>query len=185
MAAARTYFTAIKAGDTNIFKRAALGTDYQRDWMVAAYVRSSVAADKLQKSGTARFGRDETDKEFGEVLRSFAAGSAGLVGLTNAESSIDGTNATITFRPDSSGNAPDALKLQKRGGEWKVVLGDEINNADFDKSAMEATAEAVAQCAAEIDAGKYKTASAASQGMMSALMAKMQNQQHPNLPGKE
>ena len=177
MAAVRTYFTAMQAGDTNIFQRATLGTEYQKDWMVA-YLRSSVAADKLTKASEARFGHDETARVFGEMQRSAAMATIGLAALTNAGVKIDGTNATIAFKPVGDAT-PDSLKLQQAGGDWKIVLGEDINKADFNKDAMNAMADSTDECAQAIAAGKYKTAAEASQAMMSAMMNKMQNQGPP------
>lgn len=177
ISAAKTFFTAMKAGDTNLFRRITIGTDYQKDWMVA-YIRSAIATDQLVKAATARFGHDEADKAFGEMQRSSTMAAVGLAALTNAEAKVDGTNAAVTFKSGAEGT-PDPLTLQQSGGQWKVVLGEDINRADFNKDAMEAMAGSQEQCAQNISAGKYKTGAEASQAMMAAMMAKIQSQ-HPS-----
>lgn len=63
------------------------------------------------------------------------------------------------------------MKLQKSGGEWKVVLDPEIDKADFNALLLEAQAASMAACATDIKAGKYKSADQAQREMMSAMMS--------------
>ncbi len=94
-------------------------------------------ANKLGEGATTPFGAQETDQAFGVFLRSCSAVSGALDGLKNSEVKQDGTNATIIFKSDGKNPTPNPLRLQQTGGQWKIVLGDEINAADFDQNAME------------------------------------------------
>ena len=172
-AAARTFYGAMHAGDTNLFKRISIGTDYQKDWMLG-YIRSSLAIRELLKASTAKFGKQPTEKAFGEMVASSEMAAVGLAALTNAEVKIEGTNATITFKHGAS----DPMMLRRIEGKWKVLLGDDINKADFDKNAVVAMAESQEQCTKDILGDKYKSADEASQALMTALMSKMQGQHH-------
>jgi len=167
-AAANSYFLAMKAGDEEAVNTASIGTSYQKQWMVR-FMRSCLAYEKLDKAASVKFGREQTDKVFGEIKRTCSVVTDALSGLTNCALKIDGTNATITSKPSQTGGTPDPLKLQEVGGEWKVVLDSGIDKADFSPALMEALAGSMEKCATDIGAGKYRTAEEAQQGQMSAM----------------
>jgi hypothetical protein len=170
LAAAKSYFTAMKTGDAKGMDSASLGTRYQKEWM-AMFMRSCVAYEKLDKASAEKFGREQTDKVFGELKQSCSVVTGTLDALTNCDVKIDGTNAAITFKPNPAGDTPDPLKLQQGGREWRLVLDPGIDKADFSAALMAAQGASTEKCAADIRAGKYKTAEEAQQAMMSAMMA--------------
>ena len=170
LAAAKTYFTAMKNGDEKTLKSACIGNGYRKRFMVMM-MRSGVAYDKLDQAAAAKFGRQQTDKAFAEIKGSCAVSAAVLAALANCQVKIEGTNATIIAKPNSAGDTPDLAKLQQANGEWKVLLGDDIDKSDFSANAIEALARSMEKCATDVPAGKYKTADEAAQGMMSAMMA--------------
>jgi hypothetical protein len=167
-AAANSYFLAMKAGDEMAVNAASIGTSYQKQWMVM-FMRSCLAYEKLDKAASVKFGREQTDKVFGELKRTCSLVTDALSGLTNCDLKIDGTNATIACKPSQTGGAPDPLRLQEVGGEWKVVLDSGIDKADFSAALMEALAGSMEKCATDIGAGKYRTAEEAQQAQMSAM----------------
>ena len=167
-AAANSYFLAMKAGDEMAVNAASIGTSYQKQWMVM-FMRSCLAYEKLDKAASVKFGREQTDKVFGEIKRTCSLVTDALSGLTNCDLKIDGTNATIASKPSQTGGTPDPLKLQEVGGEWKVVLDSGIDKADFSAALMEALAGSMEKCATDIGAGKYRTAEEAQQAQMSAM----------------
>jgi len=168
MAAAKSYYLAMKAGDEAAVNDASIGTSYQKQWMVM-FMRSCLAYEKLDKAASVKFGREQTDKVFGEIKRTCSLITDALSGLTNCDLQIDGTNATLARKPGQTGDAPDPLKLQEVGGEWKVVLDSGIDKADFSPALMEALAGSMEKCATDIGAGKYRTAKEAQQAQTSAM----------------
>lgn len=171
LAAAKSYLTAIKEGNAMVMGTGSLGTTNQKQWMFQ-FMRCYLADQKLETAAVEKFGREATEKSFGEMKRTFQAVPQALAALTNCDVRMEGDHATIIFRPLPGGDTPEPLKLQKAAGEWRVALGAEIEKADFSPALMEAQASSMEKCAEEIRAGKYQTPEQAQQGMMAAMMAR-------------
>jgi len=184
LAAAKSYFTALQAGDVAIVKSACLGSKEQKEW-TGQFMRGCLASGKLEAASTARFGRDATVDAFkDDLLRTASLIPDALAALTNCEVKIDGTNATITAKPSAAGHTPDlldpALKLQQAAGQWKVLLDVDVAKQDFNADLLQAMADSEEKCAADIKAGLYKTAAEAQQAQMSAMMNQyLQKQNKP------
>ena len=169
LAAAKTYYMAMKNGDEKTLNSVCIGTGYRKRFTVMV-MRSCVAYDKLDQAAAAKFGRQQTDKALDEIKRSLAWPAIALAALTNCQVKMEGTNATIIFKPNEAEEAPELAKLQQASGEWKILLGADLDKSDFSAAAFEATAKSMDQCATDVPAGKYKTAEEAAQGMMTAMM---------------
>lgn len=177
LAAAQSFFTAMKSGDAGALCRASLGSSEQKEYMVV-FMRSCIACDKLVQAATTKFGRQEADKVFGGMKASCSMAPQALAALTNAEVKIIGTNATITARTTDP-NPPDSgWKLQKAAGEWKVVFDVDVSKSDFGKEGLEASGKSAERCAKNIEAGLYNTADQAQQAWLSSLTAEM----HAGIP---
>jgi hypothetical protein len=180
LAAAKSFFTAAQAGAAAATRNACIGSSEQKE-MTVQFIRGGLAAGKLDTAATARFGREETVKAFSDDLRRTASMMTdALVALTNCDVKIDGTNAIITAKAGAAGSPPDPVKLQKVGGQWKVLLDLDVSKQDFSTDLMEAMASSQEKCAADIKAGLYKTAAEAAQAQMSAMTTQyMQKQKAP------
>jgi hypothetical protein len=177
LAAAKSFFTAMQAGDANAVQSLCLGSSEQKEWTVLA-MRMTLAAAKLDDAATAKFGREETVKAFSEDIRRTGSGiTDALAALANCDVKVDGTNAIITAKPGQSGPKADlldpALKLQQAAGQWKVLLDLDVSKQDFNAKGLDAMGSSMDQCAADIRAGKLPTAAAAQRAMMAAAMTKM------------
>lgn len=177
LAAAQSYFTAMKSGDADPLLRTSLGSTEQKEYMVV-FMRCSIAFDKLVRAATTKFGSQDADKVFGEMKDTCSMAPQALAALPNAVVKIVGTNATITARTTGS-NPPDSgWKLQKAAGEWKIVMDEDVSKSDFGKEGLEASAKSAERCARNIAAGLYKTADQAQQAWLSSLKDEM----HAGIP---
>jgi len=171
MAAAKSFLTAMTAGDGNRVKSACLGTCEQQE-MIVMFMRGCLASGKFDAAARAKFGPEETLNTFNDDLQQAGARiPKTLAALTNCEMQIDGTNATITFSPAKSGSTPLPIKLRKVGGQWKVLLEMDVAKVEPSTDLMEAMASSMETCAAEITAGKFQTAAEAQQAQRSAMHA--------------
>lgn len=170
LGAAKSYFSAMAGGDAKAMASASIGSSSQRACMVEL-MRSCLACEELDQAATARFGRETTDNVFGETKRSFALMGDTLAGLTNCALRVEGTNATIHLRTSPTGGGLETLNLQQTAGDWRVVLEPIMARVESDAALMKAQAKSMQKCAADIRAGKYKSAEQAHQAMVSDLVA--------------
>ena len=72
LAAAKSYLTAIKEGNAMVMGTGSLGTTNQKQWMFQ-FMRCYLADQKLETAAVEKFGREATEKSFGEMKRTFQA----------------------------------------------------------------------------------------------------------------
>jgi hypothetical protein len=65
----RAYFTAMQKGDAKEMDSLSFGPNSRKQWM-AGFMRCCLAYEKLDQAATAKFGRENTDKAFGELKQS-------------------------------------------------------------------------------------------------------------------
>lgn len=164
--AAESLAAAMEKGDVEGVKRASAGGDPKA---VEGMTKVVAAMKELNDAAVAKFG----DQGKG-IASNGPGGDLDMARkVREAEVKIEGDTVTLTVKGDD-----DPLKLKKVDGEWKVDLSEMAGPAAAMGAAMfDGMASAAKQTAADIKAGKYKTAEEAEAAftaqMMGGLMEKM------------
>jgi hypothetical protein len=159
--AANAFATALAGGDAAAAKAACIGAEAETA-LVEDMIGLMNAVKKLRKAGGDKFG------DAGASLAPEQRGPGEDLAreLNAADVKIDGENATITSKSDKE----EILKLKRVDGKWKIDLGAMPNKEEMLKAGpvIRTMAKAANDTAAEIAAGKFKTADEAK-----AALAKM------------
>jgi hypothetical protein len=167
--AAKTMIDAMKKGDAATVKSVTVNGDPKFIDMMVAMVSSN---QQLQDAAVAKFGADGNSigeaKMLGDVDKK----------LDDAEVKENGDTATITTK-----DSREPMTLKKVDGQWKVDLSQMPQMPGKDDPSMQPMFNAMLdvnkQLAADISAGKYKTAAEAKQAGQEKLMAAMMSLQKP------
>jgi hypothetical protein len=165
--AAAAFALALQKGDFATVQNVTTGSP--ADYKIMQTLTSMLAASgKLHDAAVARFGPDEAAK--------IATGSGDPVAITRqieeSEEKLEGDQASITMKDVAQG---DSVKLKKSNGQWKVDLAKyPLKNEIAQRASMlDATGKVLAQASTDVSAGKYKTATEASQDIQQRLMSVM------------
>jgi len=162
----KAMFDAMKKGDAETVKSLTVNGDPKLLEMLTSMMASN---KQLEDAATAKFGADgasvlgEQDKVMGDMDKK----------LETAEVKENGDTATITVK-----DSPDPLTLTKVNGQWKVDLSKAPHMPTAAEMAQlqpvfNAMLDVNKQLAADISAGKFKTAAEAKDAKQQKLMAAM------------
>ncbi len=161
---------ALEAGDVNGVKALTI-SDEKSDKLLEAFVPTIAAMKHLSEVSVTKFG--EAGKSIGNDS---GKGFELARDVENAHITETGDTATATMKDSKS---KDPIKLKKVNGQWKVdfasAMGPQAKAEDIAKIAPMFTGmtKAANESAAEIEAGKYKTAEEAKQAVGMKMMTAM------------
>ncbi|HEY8747388.1 MAG TPA: hypothetical protein VIM11_05405 [Tepidisphaeraceae bacterium] len=179
--AATAFALALQKGDFAALKGVTTGgaDDYK---LMQSVTGMTAAANKLHDAIVSRFGAEEGKKiplttgEPGDIPRQ----------IEESDEKVEGNSASITKKGAAAGNS---VKLKKDGGVWKVDLSQfpQKDQIVLQAPMLDTTGKVLAQAATDVSAGKYKSATEASQDvqqrMMAAMASMMKSAQPPATQG--
>jgi hypothetical protein len=173
--AATAFALALQKGDFAALKSATTGTDADYKLM-QTITAMTAAANKLHDAAVSRFGQD------GNKI-AVATGNPGDIPrqIEESDEKVTGDKASITKKGATEANS---VKLAKVGGEWKVDLAQFPQKDQIAAQApmLDATGKVLAQAAGDVAAGKYQSATEASQDIQQRMMAVMASMIRPAQP---
>lgn len=161
-AAAVAFMRALESGEVRAIKAVTLGSD--DDYRLMSAVASAMRATRdLQKAATDRFGKA------GDGIVPGQSGDP-VDEISESKVKETGDTALLARKEDPEGRSP--LRLKKTDGQWKIDLAALPDKRQINQAlpAMRATQRAMEQAAADIKAGKYKTADEAKEAVQKQLM---------------
>jgi hypothetical protein len=160
---------ALDAGDQPRIKSLMNVTSPMEQKMVDATSEMAVSIAKLKHAMSSKFGESATQTAMGdspEVLQK------SLATIDSAEEKVDGDIALVSL----SATPREAMSLKKVSGSWKVSVADQVKDegltppqVDEKMSMVTAQSKLLNDVTAEVESGKYATATDAT----AALRGKM------------
>jgi hypothetical protein len=180
--AATAFALALQKGDFAALKNVTTGAaeDYS---LMQSITGMTAAANKLHDAIVTRFGAEEGKKipigtgDPADIPRQ----------IEESDEKLEGDSASITKKGAIEGNS---VKLKKSGAAWKVDLSQFPQKQQIATQApmLDATGKVLAQAATDVAAGKYRSATEASddiqQRMMAAMASMVKPAQAPTTQGR-
>jgi hypothetical protein len=162
--AAKSFATALEAGDAEAAKAASTGDPK----MVEGMAKAAASMKRLRDAAVAKYGDAGKsiagDDNFSDMAKNIDA----------ATEQITGDNATLTMKTG------DPLTLKKIGGEWKVDVAAMMGPAaGMGVALFDSMSKAAGEVADEIKSDKHKTAADASAALQQKMMSGMFNAPNP------
>jgi hypothetical protein len=160
-AALRVLSAALHDGDAGRLHEVLATTNPAEERMIAAIAQTSTAFNRLHAAAVQAFGDAAAARFTGETEEQYAQS---LGRIDAAEVAIDGDKASVRY----PGATEPEYELRRTDGRWRVPMSQFSKGADaatLDARVAEASGQIriVLELAAEIAAGKYRTAEAASE----------------------
>jgi hypothetical protein len=160
--ALKIFAKALEAGDRRAILESLAATNDQERRIAAATAELAAVSAELRAATTKAFGA-EPSRALG--VDSAAAHDA-AARIDSASATIDGDKATVR----AEGNEGPPMLLVKRDGKWRVPVSElskDVEAADIDKNLADVAAQikVMRQVAADVAAGKYKSAVEARQAL--------------------
>jgi hypothetical protein len=166
--ALRAFATALHDGDARELRRAVATTNPSEDRMLGAMADWAAALIRLHDTTARAFGDAGAGRFTGDSDAQYAQS---LARIDAADVALDGDKAQVRY----PGDAEPQYELTRAGGEWKVPMAQFSHGADaatLDRRIAESKVQTriILDLIADIEAGKYRSAEAASDAWQSKIM---------------